>query len=401
MLTTSYPRFPGDYSGVFVHSSCRELVRSGLRVIVAAAHWPGAPANEIREGVEVRRFRYLRPESLQYVTLDNLRWSWRARAGLPSYLIAFWMAARRLARECDLLHAHWLPSGLVGLLALRSRPRVPLVVSAWGSDVALLEWRWARAALRPVLERAQAIIAVSASTRADLIRAGADPDHVKVVRSAASPLAKPSQPREEVRRRLALPEGAVVALYLGRLSPVKRPDLLVQAARLIPRKLPVHFVVAGEGDMRAQLESALRAQGLEDRFHFMGHVAHDDVGTLLAAADLLVLPSASEGLPVAVMEAMAFGLPIVASAVGGVPEIVRDGENGYLFPAGDARMLAARIAALASDPTLRQRLGHANEAILLECGLTWDRVGRDLLRIYSELLPVDASRAPLPAARQP
>jgi glycosyltransferase involved in cell wall biosynthesis len=147
---------------------------------------------------------------------------------------------------------------------------------------------------------------------------------------------------------------------IGRLVPVKDHALLLAALAALPADERPQVFLVGDGPLRAELEAAATARGVADRVIFTGHV--DDLAPLYQSLDLLVLCSASEGSPMVVLEAMSYGLPVLATAVGGVPDLVRDGETGLLCPAGDGRALAAALARLLADDNLRRRLGAAGFA---------------------------------------
>jgi glycosyltransferase involved in cell wall biosynthesis len=139
---------------------------------------------------------------------------------------------------------------------------------------------------------------------------------------------------------------------VGVLAPVKRVDLLLDAVAGLPG---VRLLVVGDGPLHDDVARRATAPGLEGRVDLAGRVA--DPGPLLAGADLFALTSAAENCPLALLEAMAAGLPVVATAVGGVPEVVRDGVDGLLVPTGDLRALRTALALLAEDEDLRRRMG--------------------------------------------
>jgi glycosyltransferase involved in cell wall biosynthesis len=151
-------------------------------------------------------------------------------------------------------------------------------------------------------------------------------------------------------------------LTVGRLQAPKDPLTLVRALAELAR--PGEAVIAGDGPDRPAVESEVRRLGLESVVRLAGE--RNDVEELLAAADLFVLSSRSEGLPLSILEAMAAGLPVVASSVGGVPELVVEGETGLLVPPGDPHALAAAIERLLDDSALRRRLGAAGRTRVSE-----------------------------------
>jgi len=391
VLTTGFPRFDGDLAGNFVLFCCRALKARGVDVRVLAPHTAGTRSEEVVDGIPLRRFRYLFPATLERVAYEsgtpaNLEWNWLAWLGLPFFAVSFWLHACGLARRCQILHAHWIPSGLV---ALASSPlgRKPVIVSVWGSDLAVARLPLLGRLTMALLRRARTVIAISEAMRAELLALGLPEHKVRVIPTAVSSLARPRGDRDQTRRELGLPVDRPLVLYLGRLSTVKGPAHFVDAARLVSKERPDSaYVVVGDGHLRRELEEAVRATGMADRFVFAGHVRHEEVGRWLSAADLFVLPSLSEGVPHALLEALAFGLPVVASAVGGVPEIVRDGVNGYLVPPGDSPALARRILDLLGAPEKRRDFGDAGRQLVEDRQLTWERFAAELADVYDRAL---------------
>jgi glycosyltransferase involved in cell wall biosynthesis len=163
--------------------------------------------------------------------------------------------------------------------------------------------------------------------------------------------------RAGVRRQLGLAENTRLIALVGTLKPQKGHHLLIEAAAFIQQLPDVHILFIGDGDLRAQLEAQARSAGLAERIHFLG--SRSDVPELLAASDYFVLPSLWEGLPMALIEAMASGLPIVATAVSGTQQVMISGETGLLVAPGDTQALRAAMLALLSDPARAQAMGAA------------------------------------------
>lgn len=168
-----------------------------------------------------------------------------------------------------------------------------------------------------------------------------------------------SRDRRRAREELGVPDGTRVIFFPARLEPVKGHAFFFRVLARLRVISPAPFVClcAGQGHLRAELEDRVRALGLDDLVRFLGF--HDDVPALLAAADVMVLPSEKEGIPRAVMEAMAARLPVVAADVRGTREVVVPGETGYLSPWGDADAMAGHLARLLESPEQRARLGEA------------------------------------------
>lgn len=190
--------------------------------------------------------------------------------------------------------------------------------------------------------------------------------------------------REAVRSRLGLARDAVVAGAVGRLSPEKNFPLLVEAARRVRREsgTPVHVVVAGDGPERDRLAASIRRSGLGGTVTLAG--ASDDVPTLMTCFDLFAQTSETEGLPNAVMEAMAASLPVAATRVGGTAELVDDGASGLLVPPGDAEAMAGAIDRLARDPSMRARLGRRGRE-RIEADFTVERMVDRTVALYDRV----------------
>lgn len=392
MLTTGFPRYGGDLAGNFVFFCCRALQDLELRVLVVAPHAPGTATQETLGGIPVRRFRYLFPAALERVAYDdgtpaNLGRSWLAWLGLPFFIVSFWVHACWLARRSRLLHAHWIPAGLVALATRPFGGPRPVIVSVWGSDLALGRLPVLGRLIIALLRRATTVIAISESMKRELLALGLAEDAVVVIPTAVSTMTAPTGGKEQTRRELGLPPHRPLVLYLGRLATVKGPGHFVDAARIVLQEhRDATFVVVGDGHLRPELEEAVRAAGVTEHFFFAGHVRHEEVGRWLSAADLFVLPSLSEGVPHALLEAFAFGLPVVASAVGGVPEVVSDGVNGYLVSPADPSDLARRILSLLRSPETREAFGKAGRQLVRERQFTWGRVAADVAEVYRRAL---------------
>ncbi|MFL5493738.1 MAG: glycosyltransferase [Gemmatimonadales bacterium] len=263
------------------------------------------------------------------------------------------------AEHPAVFHAH-LPAPLSGKYAVLSArlSGVPAVIATAHlfTDVppglrADLNHRAARACIdryiavsEEVARRMRARFRVPAS-RISIVRNGIDLDRY----------CRPADPR--LRLELVGDTSRALVLTAARLDPQKGHEYLLAAAAAIPHAV---FVFAGEGEERPRLEGMARALGVADRIRFLGH--RSDIPDLLAVCDVFVLPSVYEGLPLAVLEAMAAGKPVIATAVGGTDEAVRNGESGLLVPCAEPVALAAAIQTVLGDAAVARRLGAAGQA---------------------------------------
>lgn len=302
VLTTSYPRWPGDAAGRFVADAVDHVRARGVEVVVVS---PAAFRHfGIAYGAGIPGNLRARPARALFV---------------PAMLAAFARAARSAARGADVVHAHWLPAGIVGLATGR-----PLVVQLWGTDVEL-----ARAVpwpARAVLRRARVVISPSEALAAEARRLGAR--DVRVIPVGV-----------DLPERVGQEADPPHVLYAGRLSPEKGVRELIAATRGLP------LVVAGDGPLGTEVPQAL------------GMLPPDRLSERYAEAAVVACPSLREGFGMACLEAMAHGRPVVASAVGGLLDLVVDGETGLFVPPGDVAALRSALERLLGDAELRRRLG--------------------------------------------
>jgi len=298
--------------------------------------------------------------------------------------LRLWRLLRR--ERFDLLHTHSSKAGVVGRLvaaAAGTPPRVIHHVHGWSFNetqppaVRRTFIALERLAARPGF----LLLSCSRATDEQGRRAGIgrDADRRVVVNGVDRRAHLRWRDRDAIRRRLGLGRRAVLFLQLGNLKPQKDPLTFARAScRIAPRLRSAHFWIAGDGPLRQQVEQIAAASALTDRLRVLGW--RRDVDELLAAADVMVLSSRFEGLPMAVLRAMAAGLPVVATAVDGTPEAVDHGRTGLLVAPGDREALAAAMLALGGDPRLRGRMGRAARSRSAAFGAR--RVAEQTLRLY-------------------
>jgi glycosyltransferase involved in cell wall biosynthesis len=283
-----------------------------------------------------------------------------------------------LVRDADVVHAHSSKAGFLTRLAAAlsgRRSRVVFSPHAWS----FWSVAGARGRLYVSLERAAShwcntILTVSAAEREAGLQAGIGAaSQYRVIHNGIDLERFAAEPS---------PVGGRV-LFLGRLAPQKRPDLAIHAFAEVRRRRPqTRLEVAADGPLRARAEALVETLGLGDAVSFLGQ--RDDVPTLLARAQCTLLTSDYEGLPLAVLESMAAGVPVVATRVGGIPELVVDGVNGLLVPPGDPQAAAEAVGRLLDDPPLARRLGEAGRTLVRERHLR-ERMIAETTALYDAL----------------
>jgi glycosyltransferase involved in cell wall biosynthesis len=299
----------------------------------------------------------------------------------------------RLLRSlrADLVHTHSSKAGIVGRFAARLA-RVPAIVHTvhgWSfNDEQPRPLRMAYEALERVAGSFthRIVVVAESDRRKGLCRGIGRPERYRLVRSGidAAAYLTPARPRDEVRRGLGYSPSDVVVGTLACLKPQKAPLDFVETARIAVRREPrLRFFIAGDGPLRERVEAAIREASLERAVRVLGW--RRDVPDLLHAMDAFLLTSHFEGLPRAVLQAMAAGVPVVATAVDGTPDVVRDGETGLLVPPGRPDLAADRILDVVADAA-RARSRAERAKVLLGEEFDIRAMVRKVEAVYAELL---------------
>jgi glycosyltransferase involved in cell wall biosynthesis len=308
---------------------------------------------------------------------------------------------RRLTRvfkrqAIDLVHVHRYKDSVLGMAAARLAGVPHVVRTVHGLREPMTSWDGLKFRLYEALDRvmllccADLVVAVSRQMAEALRTSGYRPTSVTQIHNGIDLTAIAARrPADAVRRELGIDPDALVIGTAGRLSPVKGHDGLLRAVRLILDELPeARVLLVGGGPLRGALEEQAAALGVAHACVFAG--ARQDVHDLTAAMDIFVLPSLHEGIPMAVLEAMAYGKPVVATAVGGLPEVIQDGINGVLVPPGDHRALANACVALARDRERAATLG-VRARRHVEDRFSHQQSGRALLAAYRSVALIPRS----------
>ena len=316
------------------------------------------------------------------------------------------MATIRLAKlirkeRPQILHTHTAKAGTVGRVAARlaGSRKPPIVVHTFHGHVLRGYFGPVRSLLFRLLERwlaggTTALVAVSPQVRDDLVALGVAPRERFVVIRLGIELDERVAPeqngRAESRRYLGISGDRFAVGWIGRMTAVKRTDdVLIAFKSLRDSGIDAVLCMVGDGPDRVLLEQRARELGVTRDMIFLGY--QEDVAPFYAAFDALVLPSGNEGTPVTVIEALAAELPVVATRVGGVPDVVRDGEDGFLVEAGATDDLAERLGRLARDPALRARMGKkGRERVLPRYAV--ERLVDDVDELYRSLLSAGGGR---------
>jgi glycosyltransferase involved in cell wall biosynthesis len=305
---------------------------------------------------------------------------------LPAYLASIpW---RILADKPDILHCHLIPSNIIAK-PLGALLGVPVIINHdHTNDPHRIDNKILLALDKSTNRFAHHIIAVAAACRDFLTTHESIPlEKISLVPNAIDlrRFSPGEASRDEARARLGLPVASRIVAGVGRLNPQKNFALFLDiAAQLAPRFPDLHFLLAGDGPEEQMLREKASALGIANRVTFSGYVA--DTRLVYLAADVLLMPSRYEGLPMTLLEAMAMGLPVVASKLDGIAEVIGDGSEGFLVPSDDAALFVERTAALLADAELSSRISK-NARAKIEASFSVERMTSSVEEIYDRFLP--------------
>ncbi len=401
MLATSFPKYVGDTTAPFIAEIAAGVVAHGVAVRLLLPHHREFHHDAIERGVELHTFRYAPHPSWAlwgYAEALQADVGLRRRAlyVMPFALFAstwnLWKQARVF--RPDVIHGHWLlPNGLPALI-VSWLCRVPLVISMHGSDVAMAE----RTALYRriagwLFRHTRFATACSGDLHKRALALGANPTSTITLPYGvdAGEFRPDMLDREWVAERFGIPQTSPLIVAVGRFVTKKGFQHLLRTLPILRVSNPqLRLLLVGYGDLRDEYEAIIDTLGVADMVVMPGQLLREEAARAIASADVYCVPSVHDelgnvdGLPNTLLEGMAAGRAIVASAVAGIPDVISDGVHGLLVPEGDEARLAAAIGHLFAKPEYAHQLGFAARE-LVRSTLTWSRVTARLVAGYAEV----------------
>ena len=395
--SSSYPRFKSDVLVPFLHEFAKHLIAEGCEVHVVAPYAKGTLFYELMDGVHVHRFRYTIPSFLQRLTYnygmpERLRKDPIAKFQLPSYVVSCALATLSVCKkvDSDLIHAQW---GLQAFAASLSKKLLskPLVTTVHGAEFFLSQRKIYQTLLARGLLNSDMILANSENTRREAEKLGVPASKVAVIHQGVDlNKLRVNEERKAQLQEMFNIEGKLV-MTAGRLVERKGTRYLILAMKEVVKQFPTaKLVIIGDGPEKPRLMRLNSQLGMEGNVIFTGFVSAQDLACLYSLADIFVLPSIidskgdTEGLGVVLLEAMAMERPVVGTNVGGIPEIIRDKDTGFLVPQKEPRALADRICTLLADKRLAKRMGEEGRKTVMK-HFTWRKLAKDVVGIYQEI----------------
>jgi glycosyltransferase involved in cell wall biosynthesis len=392
VIASSYPRFEGDGVAPFVKSISESLIHHGHHVEVVAPYDPAVKQSS-DHSITVHRFKYTWPEKFHILGhAKSLQADVKLRPLaiflLPLFLISALITLFRTCKKmhADIIHAHWvLPNGLPAAI-ISKLLNIPLIISLHGSDIFVADKNFLfKSVAKWVLSQSSSVTACSQELKDRALKINPDID-ITLLPWGADP--KAFQPLEktrknDIRKSYGWKTDEIIIIALGRFVYKKGFENLIAITSDLPlSQHKIRVVIGGSGDLITQYQQQVNQNQIADIVDFPGQITWDAVPEFLGSADIFTLPSQRDkagnldGLPTVLLEAMACGLPVVASDIGGVKLVVNE-ENGFLVEPGQRKQLLDALTKLIKDPTLRTKMGiNSRQKICQQ--YHWESVGKEI-----------------------
>jgi glycosyltransferase involved in cell wall biosynthesis len=390
IITSSFPAFKGHFQSPFIYSLADALSKRVSVDVVCPFYHCSESQEECWGDVKIHRFKYL-PLKMQTLISgggipSNFKKSFFAKLQLPLFFLCLFIKSLKYARSADIIHAQWSLTAMIGVL-LKKIYKKPLVLTERGSSLnAAMEYRFTRMVLKWILENCDYITANSFNQISRIKSLGFEGNVCAVPNGIDTDKFRPED-KNKARNRLGLPKDKRIILFVGWLVKGKGVDYLLESVK----KIKVHFpdmlvVIVGGGLEFKNYKRYVSENGLERSVVFTGPKMSDEIPKFMNAADIFVLPSLSEGRPNVVAEAMACGLPVIATAVNGTPELIEDGIDGILIEPESPKDIEDAVLRLFGDTKLYEAIKSRARNSIMRKKITWNTTADNFFDIYNEVI---------------
>ncbi len=394
VLTTTFPRWKGDVTPAFVYELSKRLQESGLEIVILAPHHYGAKKFEIMDCMKVYRFPYFYPTKYQRLVygggiLPNLKISNLAKVQVPFLVFSELFYAFKIIRKekIDIIHSHWIiPSGLIGV-AIKKAFKKPHITTAHAGDVFTIRKSKILSNIGSVVFKKSNKITANSNFTKNVITSidNTIKDNVEIIPMGVDTSRFNPKKKIDIRKTFSADH---LILSVGRLVDKKGLKYLIMAMKDVVEEFPTaKLLIGGLGPEKENLECLSESLDMKDNVVFVGSIKKSDLPTYYASSDIFILPSIetkggdTEGLGVVLLEAMASGIPVIGSNIGGITDIIKDNDNGFLTQPGNMKDISNKIINTLSDEKLRQKFSE-NGLKTIQERFSWDVVTEKFIKVY-------------------
>ena len=394
VIASTFPRWNQDTTPGFVFD-LSNLLSKKFDMKVLVPHYYRAKKHERMNNLDVCRFQYFLAK-FQKVAYDggilpNIKKSLLAKIQVPFFLLSEFFSIKKIIKKekVNAIHAHWIiPQGFLSVF-FKKKYGVSLIVSAHGSDVFPLRNSFFRFIQRKVLENCDVCTVNSTATRNELIRRF--PEFKNKIRIIPMGVDVNFFNRRNVKNKFKEHKNIKTILFVGRLSEQKGIQYLIKSIPFINKKIKnIKLLIVGEGTHKKELMKIIKRLNLETKVEFKGALPKNKLVDYYNLADAVVMPSlagkaGTEGQGLVLLEAMACGKAVVGTNIGGIKDLIKDGENGFLVNQKDSKELADRIIRLINDSKLRKKI-EKNGRMFVIRNYSWQKIAKQFELVYQNVL---------------
>ncbi|KMQ50976.1 Glycosyl transferase, group 1 [Chitinispirillum alkaliphilum] len=390
ILTTSFPAHNGHHQSPFVFNFAKTLSEKVNVDIICPFYAESSDKEERWGNLKIHRFRYL-PSKMQTLISgggipSNFKRSLLAKLQLPLLYLSMLFKSVKYVKECDIIHVQWSLTGLIGMV-LKNMYKKPLILTERGSSLnEAMKFSVTRKVLTWILKSCD-YITTNNFEQLRVINTLGFTKNIETIPNGIDVEKFSPQDQIEIRQKLGLPLNRKIVLYVGWLIENKGISSLLECCKMITEIIPeLLFLLVGEGIDKKNYMQYVVDNGLEGNVKFTGAQKPASIPHYMNAADVLILPSFSEGRPNVVPEAMACGLPVIATNVNGTPEFIKSGIDGVLVEPGKPECMKDELLKLICDEKFYASIKEKCRSAVITNNLTWENTADRYIRIYGKML---------------